>query len=184
MSDLFYSRMSISSIQGIDIPQKPKFKAVYIDKTEVKKFYAPEFNKLLNALEKGDTVYINQLSDLGNNVQSLLLAVVELAKANVGLHSVKENIEIKVNVFDDFLSLINAIVNLEFRNEQERTGEINHRKAQHARTSAVMKGDKLQRAKDIASEHWDGGLSVNELAKKHDLTPPTIYRYLERFPRE
>jgi DNA invertase Pin-like site-specific DNA recombinase len=184
MSDFFYSRVSISSVQGIDIPKNPKFKATYSDKTDVKKFSNPEFKKLLNELKNGDTVYINQLSDLGNSVQSLLLAVIELAKANVSLHSVKEKIVIKVNVFEDFLSLINAIVDLEIRNDQERTEEINHRKAQHARTSAVMKGDKLQRARDIANEHWNGGLSVNELAKKHNLTPPTIYRYLEKFPRE
>ena len=184
MSNFFYSRTSISSLQDIEVPKNPKFKATYSDKTDVKDFSTPEFNKLLNELKEGDTVYINQLSDLSNNVQSLLLAVVKLAKANVNLHSVKEDIVIKVNVFDDFLLLINAIVNLEFRYDQERTEEIRYRKAQHARTSATLKGDKLLRAKEIANEHWNDGLSVNELAKKHNLTPPTIYRYLEKFPRE
>ncbi|OEF63564.1 hypothetical protein OAA_13845 [Vibrio cyclitrophicus 1F175] len=184
MSDYFYSRVSISNVQGVDIPKKPKFKATYIDKTDVTNFDTPEFTKLLKELKRSDTVYINQLSDLGNNVQSLLLVVMELLKAKVNLQIVKDNIVIKVNDFGDFLALINAIVNLDFRNEQERADEINHRKAQHARTSAVMKGDKLQRAQDIVSEYWEGELSVYELAKKYKLTPPTIYRYLKKFPRD
>ena len=125
---------------------------------------------------------MSQLSDLGHDVPTLWSSLIELVKADVNLQCKKEQIAVKASEFGKFLSVISALVDLEFRTERERTDEIKHRKVIHARTSAVMKGDKLKRAKAIVREHWEDSVSVTNLAKKHNLTPSTIYKYLDKFP--
>ena len=145
MANVGYIR--VSTVEQNEDRQKEAMKTLGLDKIFMEKVSAKDTNrielkKMFDYVREGDLVYISDFSRLARSTKDLLDLVEELNKKNVGLISLKENVDTTTATGKLMLTMIGAINEFERANMLERQREgiaIAKEKGKYKGTKAIEK---------------------------------------------
>ena len=140
----------------------------------------PEFNKMLEFVREGDTVYVESFSRLSRSTQDLLKTVQTLNEKGVGLVSDKEKLDTTTPHGKFMLTIFAALSEFERENTLERQREgIAAAKAR----GKVLGRKRLPVTDDFkeAVKLWsEGSLRLKEAIKRSGVSEATFFRYCKR----
>ena len=118
----------VSTLEQNDDRQKKSMESLGLDKIFLEKVSAKDTNraelkKMLEYVREGDIIYIADFSRLARSTKDLLNLVEELNSKNVGLVSLKENVDTTTATGKLMLTMIGAINEFERANMLERQRE-------------------------------------------------------------
>ena len=173
-------------MEELKIPKENRFQEI-ISGT-VKSSKRPEFEKMLEVLQQGDTIYFESLSRLGRSTVDLIDTVNLLTKKyKVKLIFLKESLTINPEghgldaVSNLFFTIMAAMAQFERDLTSQRTREgLAAKKAM-----GVKLGRKFCELDDEEMfnqfyEDWKSGWSYDELMVKYEKSRPTISKYVKR----
>lgn len=152
----------------------------FIEKASGKNTDRPEFQKMMDYVRAGDTVYISDFSRLSRSVTDLLNIIDELEKRQIGLISLKEKLDTSSATGKLMLTMIAAISEFERANLLERQIE----GIKIAKEKGIYKG----RKPIVKPANWDevyrqyqvGEITANEAMKKLNLKRNTFYKFAKK----
>lgn len=153
----------------------------YIEKISGKNTNRPEFQKMIDEVKEGDTIYVHALSRLARNARDLLNIQYELQEKGVNLISNKENIDASTPTGRCFFGMLAVMNQFEREIMLERQAE--------AIAVAKEKGTYRHRGdKKIDAELFDenyslyisGDLTKIEFAKRIGVSRPTLDKILRK----
>ena len=150
---------------------------IYTEKMTGTKKDRPELSKLLDRLEKGDTVVIESLSRLGRSTKDLI-ELVELFQAKgVELVSLKESIDTSTSTGKLLFTIMSALAQFERDVIADRTREgLNAARARgHFGGRPRTDAHKLRQAVKL---YRAGGHTVKEIEELTGVKKATLYRAL------
>lgn len=140
----------------------------------------PEFNKMLDFIREGDTVYVESFSRLSRSTQDLLKTVQTLNEKGVGLVSDKEKLDTTTPHGKFMLTIFAALSEFERENTLERQREgIAAAKAR----GKVLGRKRLPVTDELrsATRAWvEGTLRLKEAVKESGVSEATFFRYCKR----
>lgn len=140
----------------------------------------PEFNKMLEFVREGDTVYVESFSRLSRSTQDLLKTVQTLNEKGVGLVSDKEKLDTTTPHGKFMLTIFAALSEFERENTLERQREgIAAAKAR----GKVLGRKRLPETDELrsATRAWaEGTLRLKEAVKESGVSEATFFRYCKR----
>ena len=154
----------------------------YIEKASAKDKNRPKLQDMLSFVREGDTIFIHSFDRLARNTIDLLTIVEELKDKNVKLVSIKDNIDFNSDTGKFMLTILGAVAELErsILKERQREG------IEIAKKQGKFKGRtpiKLNKAKweALYSDMTKGYITKQEMARKLDISVPTLYRRLKTY---
>lgn len=155
---------------------------IFIEKMSGKDTNRPEFQRLLQTLKSGDTLYIHDFSRLARSTADLLRIVENLNQRNVHLVSSKENLDSSTPTGKLLLTMIGAINEFERTNLLERQAEgiaIAKREGKYkGRASEFSVAERDEVCKQYRSGNWTMRDVLNATGIK---SRATIYRWLNDY---
>ncbi|WP_221392030.1 recombinase family protein [Dyadobacter sp. NIV53] len=141
----------------------------------------PEFEKMLNQLQKGDIVCIFKLDRLGLPLKKFLELVTDFHGREIGLRSLTDSIDTTLPNASLVLNVFSSLAELERDLVRERTGA----GLQAARARGKKGGRRSglspeARKKSMLAEMYykEGKLGVDQIAKTVGVSKMTLYKYL------
>lgn len=114
------AKIQEEAIKNYCASQNHKLKKLYADKGVSAYKNRPEFNKLMNDLDKGDGVIVYDLTRFGRSTQDLLAKIQLLEDRNKKFISTKENIDLSTKTGRLLFTLLSAIAEFEAATIRER----------------------------------------------------------------
>jgi DNA invertase Pin-like site-specific DNA recombinase len=155
---------------------------IFIEKMSGKDTNRPEFQRLLQTLKSGDTLYIHDFSRLARSTADLLRIVEDLNQRNVHLVSNKENLDSSTPTGKLLLTMIGAINEFERTNLLERQAEgiaIAKREGKYkGRVSDFSTAERDEVCKQYCSGSWTMRDVLNATGIK---SRATIYRWINDY---
>lgn len=150
---------------------------VYCEKLSGKNTDRPEFQKMMDFLREGDTLYVESISRLSRSIRDFLNIIDTLTEKQVTLVSDKERIDTSSPTGRFMLTVFAALSELEreqtLQRQREGIAEVKKRGVYKGRQP--IKIDE-QRFKAVC-KHWtDGEITATEAMEKLNLKPNTFYR--------
>ncbi len=150
---------------------------IYSEKLSGKNTDRPEFQKMIDFLREGDTLYVESISRLSRSIRDLLKTVDILAEKGVILISDKEKIDTNTPNGRFMLSIFGALSEL----EREQTLQRQREGIEQAKKRGVYKGRvpiKIdeKRFKEVCKRWTDGEITAVEAMRKLNLSSNTFYR--------
>lgn len=155
---------------------------IYLEKLSGKNTDRPQFNKMMNYLREGDTLYIESISRLSRSIRDLLKTVDILTEKGVALVSAKENIDTKTPQGRFMLSIFAALSEL----EREQTLQRQREGIAQAKARGVYKGRKPiaideKQFRAVCKQWTDGTITATKAMKRLNLTSSTFYRRVRQY---
>lgn len=155
---------------------------IYSEKLSGKNTDRPEFQKMIEFLREGDTLYVESISRLSRSIRDLLKTVDILTEKGVALISSKENIDTDTPQGRFMLSIFAALSEL----EREQTLQRQREGIAEAKKRGIYKGRQPikvdERKFREVCECWTRGqISAVEAMRKLDLKPNSFYRRVKAF---
>lgn len=140
----------------------------------------PEFNKMLEFVREGDTVYVESFSRLSRSTQDLLKTVQILREKGVGLVSDKEKLDTTSPQGKFMLTIFAALSEFERENTLERQRE--------GIKSAKARGKKFGRPsysfegafKEAVRSWCNGNIKLKEAIERSGVSESTFFRYCKK----
>ncbi len=150
---------------------------VFLDKASGKNTDRPEFQKMMNYLREGDTLYVESISRLSRSVRDLLKTVDRLEKMKVTFVSLKENIDTSTPQGRFVLVIFGALAELEREQilQRQREGIDLAKKAGKYKGRQRIKIDEFK-FRRVCAEWREGKITATEAQRKLLLKPNTFYR--------
>ena len=152
----------------------------FIEKTSAKDTYRPEFQKMMDWVREGDTIYIHDLSRIARSTLDLLNLLNVLTEKDVALVSDKENIDTGTATGKLIITVIAAINEFERANLLERQRE----GIAIAKREGRYKGRKPVTIPDLP-RHYDRyqrrEISKAALARELGISRPTLNRIFSEY---
>lgn len=150
---------------------------IYSEKLSGKNTDRPEFQKMIDFLREGDTLYVESISRLSRSIRDLLKTVDILSEKGVILISDKEKIDTNTPNGRFMLSIFGALSEL----EREQTLQRQREGIEQAKKRGVYKGRvpiKIdeKRFKEVCKRWTDGEITAVEAMRKLNLSSNTFYR--------
>lgn len=140
----------------------------------------PEFNKMLEFVREGDTVYVESFSRLSRSTQDLLKTVQTLSEKGVGLVSDKEKLDTTTPHGKFMLTIFAALSEFERENTLERQREgIAAAKAR----GKVLGRKRLPVTEELksATRKWsEGYVKLKDAVVMSGVSEATFFRYCKR----
>ena len=182
MAKIGYIRVSTEQ-QNLDRQEdviKPITDKLFKDKASGKDTNRPEFKKMMDYVREGDTLYIDSISRLARSTKDLLQIVDELRIKEVGLVSLKENIDTETPQGRFIIQVFAALSELERESIKQRQRE--------GIDAARRRGKKFGRPvfkkpsnwNEVIDEWRDGRMTAVEASKRLALPRSTFYKTLRR----
>lgn len=155
---------------GVDI--------IYKEYESGRKNSRSELNKALAHLKPGDTLVIFKLDRLSRGTKQLLNLLEEFDQKNIHFVSIQNNIDTTTPMGRFFFTVMGAFAEMEAELIRERVIA--------GLVAAKENGQKLGRpprtkeVKKAMSLYFNSNLSVPEIAKKCDLSVPTVYNHIRK----
>ena len=150
----------------------------FIEKISGKNTNRPEFQSMMNYVSAGDIIYINDFSRLSRSVTDLLNIIAELEKRQIGLISLKENLDTSTATGKLMLKMIAAINEFERANLLERQIE----GIKIAKEKGIYKGRKPILKpfnwNDVYAQYQAKEITASEAMKKLNLKRNTFYKFV------
>lgn len=154
---------------------------IFQEKVSGSKKERPELDRMLSQLRKGDVVYIYKLNRLGRSMKHLLDLVTQLEQKGVGLVSLSDSINTTTPQGRLTLNLFASLAEFERDLIRERTKAGLESARARGRKGGRRKGlsKEAQQAAMLAEMYYnENRLSVNEIAKRLNISKMTLYSYL------
>lgn len=175
-----YARVSTTEQildRQLDMLSKYSVDRIYSEKMTGTRKDRPELQKMLDDLDKGDTVVVESLSRLGRSTKNLIELMELFNDKGVNLVSLKENIDTTTPTGKLLFTLISAISQFERDCLAERTKEglaaarARGRKGGRPKkpSSTIEKAIKLYNSKEY---------SIAEIKELTGVSRSTLYRYI------
>ena len=152
----------------------------FIEKASAKDTYRPEFQRMMDWVREGDTIYIHDLSRIARSTLDLLHLLNVLADKGVALVSDKENIDTGTATGKLIITVIAAINEFERANLLERQRE----GIAIAKREGRYKGRKPVTVPDLP-RHYDRyqrrEISKAALARELGISRPTLNRIFSEY---
>ena len=155
----------------------------FIEKTSAKDTYRPEFQKMMDWVREGDTVYIHDLSRIARSTKDLLSILDALEGKGVRLVSNKESIDTSTATGKLIVTVIGAINEFERANMLERQRE----GIAIAKREGKYRGRKAVSVPDIArhyARYMSRQTSKAALARELGISRPTLDRLFAEYENE
>ncbi len=179
-----YARVSLES-QSLDLQldalKKAQCEVIFSEKISGRKKERPELLKLLNKLQKGDSVICYKLDRLGRSLVDLVNLISQFEEKEIRFVSISDGIDTSTTGSKLLLNIMMCIADFEVSLVSERT--------KAALEAAKKRGVKLGRPKGISKRMQNKrkqvkslfaeGLRPFEIQKIVGISKPTYYRYLE-----
>lgn len=150
----------------------------FIEKISGKNTNRPEFQSMMNYVRAGDIIYINDFSRLSRSVTDLLNIIEELEKRQIGLISLKENLDTSTATGKLMLTMIAAINEFERANLLERQAE----GITLAKEKGIYKGRKPilkpSNWNEVFTQYQTKEITASEAMKKLNLKRNTFYKFV------
>ena len=155
---------------------------VYCEKLSGKNTDRPEFQKMIDFLREGDTLYIESISRLSRSIRDFLKIIDILTEKNVMLVSDKESIDTSTPTGRFMLTIFAALSEL----EREQTLQRQREGIAEAKKRGAYKGRQPIKVDDqrfkAVCKHWtDGEITATEAMEKLNLKPNTFYRRVKQY---
>ena len=179
-----YSR--VSTVEQNEARQLEKLKElgcekIYIDKCSGKNTNRPEFNKMIDYVREGDTVYVTEWSRLSRSTMDLLTTLNRLEEKGVVVKSVKENFDTSTPQGKLILTVFAAISQFEREIILQRQAEgINIAKQQGKYKGRQPNKYEPELLNQVISGLADKSLTVTKAAELLGVTRATVYNILNR----
>ena len=153
----------------------------YEEKVSGKDTNREQLQSMLSFAREGDTIYVHDFSRLARSTKDLLSIVEDLQRREIGLISVKENIDSTTASGKLMLTMVAAI------NEFERTNMLERQREgiEIAKRKGVYKGRKPLELPDDFGVYYDQWLhhelSKSQIAKTLNISRPTCNRLFELY---
>lgn len=141
-----------------------------------------EFNRMIEQLEKGDTVVVYKLDRLGRSITDVVRTYESFQEKGMHIVSISENIDTRRN--NDFMTkamitLLGLFAEMErnFINERTMAGKLT------AKAKGIKLGRKGKKKSlvDHAIELWQTGeYTIREIEEKTTVKKSTLYREIEK----
>ena len=165
--------------QLIDVPCDRE----YEDKLSGKNRERPQLEAMLSNLRAGDVVNVHSMDRLARNTRDLLNIVEEINNIGATIKFHKENLIFSPDKKDPYqemmMTMLAAVSSLErsLINDRVREG------VALAKAKGKYKGGKNKLSDEQVKELnnlYKNGVSVAEIARKFEITRPTVYSYIEK----
>ena len=179
-----YSR--VSTVEQNEARQLEKLKElgcekIYIDKCSGKNTNRPEFNKMIDYVREGDTVYVTEWSRLSRSTMDLLTTLNRLEEKGVVVKSVKENFDTSTPQGKLILTVFAAISQFEREIILQRQAEgINIAKQNRKYKGRQPNKYEPELLNQVISGLADKSLTVTKAAEILGVTRATVYNILNR----
>ena len=180
---VFYIRCSIieqNEARQQVIAKEHNSERVFVDKVSGKNTDRTEFQKMMQYVREGDTVYCESISRIARNTKDLLNIVEELHNKGVEFVSLKENIDTTTPQGKFILTVFGALAELERESILQRQAE----GIAIAKANGVYKGRKPKEIDNIkftamCKEWRNGERTAVSIQKAFDITATTFYRWVK-----
>lgn len=178
MAKIGYIRVSTEQ-QNLDRQEdtiKPITDRLFKDKASGKDTNRPEFKKMMDYVREGDTLYVDSISRLARSTKDLLQIVDELRTKEVGLVSLKENIDTETPQGRFILQVFGALSELERESIRQRQRE--------GIDAARRRGKRFGRPLSKRPNNWsevtkdwrDGRITAVDAYRRLNLPKSTFYK--------
>ncbi|MCP1190798.1 recombinase family protein [Priestia flexa] len=162
-------------------------KEFYIEKLSGASMERPELQRMLEELNKGDTIIIHEISRLSRSTKDLLTIVEIIQNKGAGLRSVSDKwLDLSDdNPMSEFIfTIFSGLAQFERKMIKQRQKEgieiaKSEGKFKGRKTKLIEGGKEEQRMKAII-EAYQQGKSINDIRTTFKVGTGTIYRLLER----
>lgn len=153
----------------------------YEEKMSAKDMNRPEFQKMMDWVREGDTIYIRDFSRLARSTKDLLNIVTELKEKRVMLYSAKENIDTRTAHGEMMLTILGAINQFERENllERQREGiEIAKRKGKYKGRKEIQRPNNWE---EVYKKWKQRDMTGKEAMEQLNLKRTTFYRLVKDY---
>lgn len=137
-----------------------------------------ELSKALNALEPGDTFVIFKLDRLSRGTKHLLGLMEDFNDRDINFISIQNNIDTSTSMGKFFFTIMSAFAEMEAELIRERV--LSGLDAAKAKGKVLGRPVENKNIDGVIDDYLNTNLSVVEIAKKHKISRPTVYNYLQR----
>jgi DNA invertase Pin-like site-specific DNA recombinase len=154
-------------------------KKIFCDKISGIRIERPGFQRMLDHLQKGDTLIVWKLDRLGRSLQHLIQTVNVLEAKGVGFRSIQENIDTNTSGGKLVFHIFGAIAEFERSLISERTRAGLHSAKLRGRFGGRPVVINEIKRKRLNFLHLNRKLSVNDICRELDISKSTFYRYVK-----
>lgn len=143
----------------------------------------PEFEKLIETVKEGDTIYFESMSRMARSMQDLIETTNFLAnKKKVKVVFIKENITVGGNGLDAMSQLVFNIMGAFAQFERDLISDRTKQALQAKKESGIVLGRKRTHNSTIREqvvEYYNIGHTMQECADKFDVAVSSVYRFVK-----
>lgn len=143
----------------------------------------PEFEKLIETVKEGDTIYFESMSRMARSMQDLIETTNFLAnKKKVKVVFIKENIVVGGNGLDAMSQLVFNIMGAFAQFERDLISDRTKQALQAKKESGIVLGRKRTHNSTIREqvvEYYNIGHTMQECADKFDVAASSVYRFVK-----
>ncbi|WP_338350699.1 recombinase family protein [Enterococcus faecalis] len=132
----------------------------------------------LETLEPGDTFVIFKLDRLSRGTKHLLDLMEEFDKRNINFISIQNNIDTSTSMGKFFFTIMSAFSEMEAELIRERV--LSGLEAAKANGKKLGRPPQNKFIEEVIHDYLYTSLSITNIAKKYNLSRPTIYNYLKK----
>ncbi|MGX7244475.1 recombinase family protein [Enterococcus quebecensis] len=181
MAIIGYMRVSTHQ-QKFDSQQKALEKygvdLIYKECESGRKTSRSELNKVLTLLQPGDTLVIFKLDRLSRGTKQLLNLLEEFDRRNIHFVSIQNNIDTTTPMGRFFFTVMGAFAEMEAELIRERV--IAGLEAARENGKQLGRPPRTKEVKKALELYTGSNLSVPEIAKKCNLSVPTVYNHIKK----
>ena len=143
----------------------------------------PEFEKLLETIKEGDTIYFESMSRMARSMQDLIETTNFLAnKRKVKVVFIKENITVGGNGLDAMSQLVFNIMGAFAQFERDLISDRTKQALQAKKESGVVLGRKKTHNSTIREQvvkYYNIGYTMQECANKFGVAVSSVHRFIK-----
>lgn len=151
---------------------------IYTEYDSGRKTDRKELKRALKALNKGDTFVIFKLDRLSRGTKHLLILMEEFNEREINFISIQNNIDTSTSMGKFFFTIMSAFAEMEAELIRERV--LSGLEAAKANGKTLGRPVVNKNIDEVISDYLNTSLSVVDIAKKHRISRPTVYSYLDR----
>ena len=149
-----------------------------------KDFQKRKLGKLIEELQKGDTLIITELSRLGRNLMMIFNILNKLLEKEINVYAIKENFELSEDIQSQVLAFafgLSAQIERDLISERTKMGLERAKKQGKigGREKGCSNPFKLEGKEDFIVSELKNGKSKTELCKQLNISRPTLDNFIK-----
>lgn len=137
-----------------------------------------ELKRALDSLESGDTFVIFKLDRLSRGTKHLLCLMEDFNDRGINFISIQNNIDTSTSMGKFFFTIMSAFAEMEADLIRERV--LSGLEAAKANGKTLGRPLENKFIDEVIYDYLNTTKSVVDIAKKYNISRPTVYKYLER----